>query len=487
MLKTICSFLAVVCVTLLLFMGAGCKKERLLTSGGELRFSADTLTFDTVFTAEGSFTAAVKIFNPQDQKIVISSVRLQNGAASFFRLNVDGFPGNEVKNLEVAANDSIYVFATVKIDPTSENSPFFIEDKLIATLNGNDFSIPVTAYGQNAHYVIGTPQVPYHFTRDTVFATDKPYVFRWGAWIDPGVTVTIPGKSRIYMHQYTRLVVDGTLKVMGTATDSVVFQGDRLDRAYFGYEGYPGEWGGIYINSRSKGSELHYTTLKNGGNSALGAVPAIIEVYVDSVGGSVPQLLMDGVTIQNSIGYGVAAYGGSIKAQNCLVHTCGAPAVALLLGGNYQLDNCTFVNYGSDKVAHVENPSLVLLNYYKASTDSPLLPGAMNATLRNCVVYGSLQNEVVIDSVDLAPCSVALQNCVLKVDPNTVRPWVVQSSVQYNADPMFEKTETEKWNFRVKSGSPLIDAGVDIPSITQDLAGKSRRNGPQDIGAYEFQ
>lgn len=135
----------------------------------------------------------------------------------------------------------------------------------------------------------------------------------------------------------------------------------------------------------------------------------------------------------------------------------------------------------------MENPSLVVLNYFKRTSDSPLLPGAMDAALRNCVVYGSLQNEVIIDSVDLAPCNVTLQNCVLKVDPNTIRPWVVQSNVLYNTDPMFVKTETEKWNFRVKTGSPLIDAGVDIPAITQDLDGKNRRNGPQDIGAYEFQ
>ena len=49
------------------------------------------------------------------------------------------------------------------------------------------------------------------------------------------------------MHANSNLYVLGTLKINGTKTDSVIFQGDRFDRAYFGYEGYPGEWGGIFF------------------------------------------------------------------------------------------------------------------------------------------------------------------------------------------------------------------------------------------------
>ncbi len=76
---------------------ASCKKDKLLESGGELRFSTDTVTFDTVFTTLGSATVGLKIFNPQDQKVNLSSVRIEGGAASFFHINVDGRarPGGE--------------------------------------------------------------------------------------------------------------------------------------------------------------------------------------------------------------------------------------------------------------------------------------------------------------------------------------------------------------------------------------------------------
>ncbi|MBS1689440.1 MAG: hypothetical protein JSS96_12000, partial [Bacteroidetes bacterium] len=100
---------------------AACKKDRVLTSGGSLRFSVDTLTFDTVFTAEGSFTMNFKIYNPQGEKIVLSSIGMQQGSKSYFHLNVDGFSGNSLSNITIQPHDSIYVFATVNINPKNQD------------------------------------------------------------------------------------------------------------------------------------------------------------------------------------------------------------------------------------------------------------------------------------------------------------------------------------------------------------------------------
>ena len=135
------SFLYVVLILggLLMLTQSACKKERFLSSGGDLRYSTDTLAFDTVFTAQGSFTASFKIYNPQPQRIKISSVRLAGGNNSYFALNVDGYKGKSVQNIEIAPNDSVFVFATVNVDPTNENTPFVVEDQVIATMNGNDY------------------------------------------------------------------------------------------------------------------------------------------------------------------------------------------------------------------------------------------------------------------------------------------------------------------------------------------------------------
>src|ERR1700744_4979449 len=94
---------------LIIALCISCRKQKTLSSGGNLLFSTDTLTFDTVFTAEGSFTTGLLIYNPQDETVVLSSVKLQNGTASYFHLNVDGFSGNNITNLKIAPHDSIYV------------------------------------------------------------------------------------------------------------------------------------------------------------------------------------------------------------------------------------------------------------------------------------------------------------------------------------------------------------------------------------------
>src|SRR5690606_12969003 len=181
-----------------------CKKETFLDTGGVIRFSTDTLSFDTVFTQYASFTLPVKVFNPQDQKIKISNIRLEKGDNSFFTLNVNGIPGTQVNDIEVAANDSFYVFATVNIDPNNENNPFIIEDKLIASLNGKEFSIPVIAYGQNAHYIIDSV-----IEQNTTWVNDKPYVILQSALVDTNYTLTIEPGCRIYMNQDSRLFVMG--------------------------------------------------------------------------------------------------------------------------------------------------------------------------------------------------------------------------------------------------------------------------------------
>jgi hypothetical protein len=454
-----------------------CKKEQFLNNGGELRFSADTLNFDTVFTTMGSLTLAVKIFNPQNQKINISSVRLENGSNSFFHLNVNGIPGNNVTDQELAANDSIYVFATVKVDPNNDTIPFIVEDRLIATLNGKEYAIPLYAYGQNAYYLRDSV-----ITQSDIWKTDKPYVILHSAAIDKNTTLTIPPGCRIYMHADSRLYVLGTLKAEGTKTDSIIFQGDRLDRGYFGNEGYPGEWGGIYFDSSSIGNTMDWCLLQNCGNNAGGGLPFAIEVF-GKPGITQPQLTIKNTIIRNSIGYGILSFEGNIKAENCLVHDCGAQALAVLQGGTYTFTNCDFINYLPKKVAHATEPTVAVLNYYPIS-DNQVIKGNLNIDLINCVVYGSLENELYCDKVDDNNISynANFKNCLI-TNKDGLLAFVSQSANILNQDPLFE--EAEKWNFRPKQGSPLINNGINVLTFNNDLDGMIR-DIPFDIGCYEF-
>lgn len=470
------SFLVLIFFFFLATIEMSCKKDTFLTAGGELKFSTDTLNFDTVFTQAGSFTLAVKIFNPQNQKVNISSIRLKNGNSSFFHLNINGVPGNAANDIEVAANDSIYVFATVNINPDSANNPFIVEDQLIATLNNNDFSIPIYAYGQNAHYLRDSV-----IDQNVTWLTDKPYVILHSALVDKGYTLTIPAGCRIYMHQDSRLYVLGKLLINGTQQDSVIFQGDRLDRAYFGYKGYPGEWGGIYFDSSSIGNKISWTILKNCGNNSTGGLPFAMEVFGKP--NIANQLTMNNTIIENSLGYGLISFQGNITAENCLISQCAAQSLAILQGGNYQFDNCDFINVNS-----VDQPAVAVLNYFDISSNQRLV-GDLNTSFRNCLIFGRpnndnvyQENQLVTDKDASAVYAVSFENSLIENKDAITNATLTNCIINLNPD----FTDFDNLNFRAKSAnSPMVDNGIFLP--TTDLDGIVHdNNGKTDIGCYEY-
>lgn len=481
-------FLLVVSLTVF----SGCKKDRLLSTGGQLQFSVDTLMFDTVFTGRGNFTLSVKIYNPQDEKVNISTVRLAKAPNSYFTINVNGEASDVVNDIELAGKDSMYVFATVNIDPDDKLTPFIVQDELIATLNGADFSIPFVAYGQNAYYVVDSV-----IGSDQTWKTDKPYVIMHNAAVDENVTLTIPAGCRVYVHGDSRLLVLGTLKVLGTKQDSVVFQGDRLDRKYFGNEGYPGEWGGIYIFESSKDNEINYAILKNcgsdtrlrlSGGDVINFTPAAIQLEPNNASQTTFKLVMRNTIIENSIGYGILAFASSLQAENCLVNNCGAQCFAALQGGQYYFSNCDFVTYGDNKISHVDQPVFLATNYFEQSQGN-FVVSDLSCRLINSVVWGSLETEFVVDTLfsNGVNYNFELENSLVK-NKDGIPSIVNAISSKINEDPMFE--DPGAWNFKPTAGSPLIDAGkgpdANYQPPTVDLNDKVRDPNNIDIGCYEY-
>lgn len=466
-----------------LFSG-GCKKQSLLTAGGVLAFSTDTLAFDTVFTAAGSYTNYFVIYNPQSQDVVLSSVRLEGGASSYFHLVVNGYSGNNIPNLKIAAHDSIYVMATVNINPSDTLTPFLIVDHMIATLNGKDFSVPFTAYGQNAHYIVSDS-----ITTNTTWQTDKPYVVIHSCVVGQNVTLNIPPKCRVYMHQDARFFVFGKLNV-GTigapaGGDSVVFQGDRLDRAYFGYKGYPGEWGGFLFISGGNGGSFNNAIIKNCGSSTPYWHYGIQSAAIEADSGA--SVAITNSKIENCIGYGIYCFEGNLTISNSLFQSTGAQALAMLKGGNATVNNCTFANYGSSVLSHSNNGTLALLNYFIAGVGIPPFMGDLNATFNNCIVYGSLDSEVVCDSISGAAANINFNHCLLKMG-NTLGTYIhnnrslYSQSPLFNQDPKFKSTSTQ--DFHLSEGSPAIGSADPAVFYGLDLDGKARTT--NDMGCYKY-
>ncbi|MFZ1329971.1 MAG: hypothetical protein WAW27_13155, partial [Chitinophagaceae bacterium] len=114
-----------------LILFSSCRKDSFITSGdARVTITADTLKYDTVFVTAGSTYRSFKIINENNQKLRLSSLKLMGGAGSVYKMNVDGTPGTQFNNIEIEADDSLYVFVQVNVNPTAAPLPFILRDSI---------------------------------------------------------------------------------------------------------------------------------------------------------------------------------------------------------------------------------------------------------------------------------------------------------------------------------------------------------------------
>lgn len=126
-----------------------CEKEKMNSSSSAiLHFSSDTITFDTLFTSIGSPTRNLRVINRTNENVVISSVRLAGGKQSGFRLNVNGDASIESYNVQIPAQDSIFIFVEALLGKNGRNVPLVTEDSIIFLINNIEQKVRLLAWGQ---------------------------------------------------------------------------------------------------------------------------------------------------------------------------------------------------------------------------------------------------------------------------------------------------------------------------------------------------
>ena len=462
------SFLFIAFVAVLL---GACKKETFITGAdASLGLSADSLHFDTLFTSTGSTTRFIKIFNENDQKLKISSVQLAGGAASPYKINVDGFTGPSVNDLELEANDSLYVFVTVTINPTAINSAFVVQDSISIQFNGNTRWVQLDAWGQNAHFFRNKV-----VSGAETWTNDKPYVILGGLRVDTTASLTIEEGCRIYVHADAPLIIDGTLQVNGDHFDStrVVFRGDRLDLPY---REFPASWPGIYFRGMSKNNVLKYASILNAYQGVVAEKPSI---------NANPKLRLSQCIIDNCYDAGIFGVGTNLVADNCLISNCGKN-ILLVYGGQYNFTHCTSAAYSNNFLLHKE-PVLLVTDFIKV--DNSIQTANMQASFINCIFWGdngTVDDEVVTSKQGNTVFNVGFQNCLWKVKANPTN--ISMSNIVANQAPSFDSINNQKryYNFRLRDDSPAINKGI-VTGLPVDLDGKTRAIGLPDLGAYERQ
>jgi hypothetical protein len=444
-----------------------CRKDSFITSPeARIIISTDTLKYDTVFVTAGSTYRTLRITNDNNQKLLLSSLKIMGGPASVYKMNVDGTPGAQFSNLEINANDSLYVFVQVNINPNAANLAFVIRDSIEITYNGNRKLVQLEAWGQNAN-----------FLRNKVVSTNEtwnnnlPYVILGSLTVNANQTLTINKGCRLYFHADAPMIVNGSLQVNGLkdTSDRVYFQGDRLDEPY---KYFPASWPGIFFQAVSKDNILNYAIIKNA-FQAIGVT--------DPSPNANPKLVLNECIIDNAYDAGIISINSSIRARNSQISNCGKN-LFLVKGGDYQFTHCTVVTIANRYIDH-KDPVLTLTNFANNST------AALTAVFRNCIFWG--ENGLINDEVAVIKNGATAFNVIF--DYNL---WKVQSTpanitsnqIINNQAPQFDSISTfnNYYDFRLKVSSPAVNKGVNAGVLT-DLDGKPRPVGLPDLGCFEKQ
>lgn len=439
-----------------------CRKENFLTdSGAKVEFSKDTVVFDTVFVTIGSTYERFTIKNPQNKALNLSSVRLANGTRSSFRMNVDGLSGVNIKDIEIPAKDSVFVFVEVTIDPNNQNNPFVIEDDIIVTVNGNEQSVHLAAWGQNAYF---------HYEADgfliicnETWLNDKPHVLYGITALDSACTLDIQPGTQIYGHSGAMLYIyKSTLNVNGDPNNRVLFQGDRREASF---NDVPGQWFGVRFFA-PQNSLINNTLIKN----------ATAGIYIDTFAAPSQTLTINNSQSINNSFASLFAQGANIRAENSQFGKAGTNSVALRLGGNYYFNHCTIDNYWTSSTRN--SPALVINNYFESGGTT--IVRSITAFINNTIIYGNNDNEIVLDTFPTpGQANYLFNTCIYKTDEP------INSNFAggfLNTDPKFKNSSSRE----LQSNSPARNNADNSPGLylSLDIQGNMRSN-PAAIGCFE--
>lgn len=460
-------------VVLAIFLAVlqACKTDLDITnsSSAKLEFSADTILFDTVFTSVGSVTKRIKIYNRNKSAVSISKVDLIDSTSfATYRLNIDGFSGNHLRNIEIPAQDSLFGFIeiTVKSGSSSSNLPFFVSEQLVFETNTNIQKIEVLAFGQNAHFYVDSI-----LTGNLIWNDDLPYVIYGGILVDSLSSLTINPGVKIYMHNNAIILSKGMLQLNGTPQDSITIQGDRRESQFYNE---PGQWNGIQFLPGSINNVINHTTIKG---SVFGIIVGTFPIY-----GIQPEVKIMNSVIKYSTVTGMYLIDGNVKAYNNLIFACGQYALLTQLGGTYDIVHNTFAQTNS--FSSRQTPGVAITDYILVN-DVPITD-QLNVNFKNNIVTGTLKDEYFTETKNSSTASIITEFNMLK----TAKAW--SSTNLLNKDPQFKDPSislsnnfTE--NYRLKTTS-ILKGKAEFQSspveLTSDADGVIRLN-PSTIGCYE--
>lgn len=502
----------------MLIFWSSCRQDFEFTpSTGQLSFSKDTVYLDTVFSNIGSSTYTLKVYNNSDNNILIPSLKLSKGQTSNYRMNVDGMLGNgplvgkEFENVELLAQDSMFVFieTTIDIQPlVATETQFLYTDAIEFGTGPNTQKVELVTLVKDAVFIYpnkdsegvietlvfdvdgdGTDDetnVQGRFLDDSelTLTNEKPYVIYGYAAVASGKTLEINPGARIHFHAKSGLLVtDGaSLHINGLPSldpedleNEVIIQGDRLEPLY---EDIPGQWEAIWLLNGSTNNRINHATIKNG----------TVGVLSDGNQDDPSKLVITNSQIYNSSNFGVLGRGTSINAENVVLNNSGISSFAGTYGGNYNVTHCTIANYWANSFRQF--PALLLNNFIVDAENTVFTNPLVAANFTNCIIYGNDNPELLLEKEPSEVFNFKFTNSLILFDDPTGYYSESQydfsntdhfENVIFNNDPEF--LDPSKNQLNIRFGSAAEGAGISSGNLYVDLS-NTPRTSPPDLGAY---
>ena len=500
-----------------LMLWSSCRKDfEYAPSTGSLEFSKDTVYLDTVFSKIGSSTYNLKVYNNSDADISIPNVKLALGEASNYRLNVDGIAGKSFDNVELLANDSLFIFVESTIDFNNFPNPegnYLYTDQIEFDAGSNLQKVELVTLVQDAIFIfperdnvtkivetltldIGGELVETELqgrellNEELNFTNTKPYVIYGFATVPAGETLTIDAGARLHFHENSGIIVSNgaSIQVNGAlSTDpealenEVIFEGDRLEP---NFSDVPGQWGTIWLLDGSVNNSINYATIKN----------ATIGILSDGNPNETnDKLTISNTQIYNSSSFGILGRNTSISGENMVINNAGLSSFAGTLGGKYNFTHATLVNYWN--AGFRQFPSVLLNNFVLDEDNVATLADLTEANFNNCIIYGNDNPEILLDEIedDAVTFNFKFTNCLIRFDENnnnvTGPNYDFEDLSKYegnifNQDPDFKDVETNELVIGEASAANAKGLPSFATQVPFDILNVNRTTSP-DLGAYQ--
>lgn len=446
----------------------GCIEDGFTSSPSDQPFfSTDTLDMGLVYTDEPTSTHRFVVYNPCSKSIMISSVEISGRDAELLRLNVDGMSGRDFSDVEIRANDSIFVFVSADIPESGSVMPIPMEAQLDFHVNGMVQSVIVVAAGQDIRRLKGRV-----LTEDTVMEAGIPYQIKDSLVVAENATLTLMPGTRLLFHDGARLIVRGSLVSQGTPESPVILTGDRTGNVItdVSFDLMSRQWYGIDFMPESTANRMEFTDVSN---TSFG-----VTVHGDGISVDSPRLTLVNSRLRNSGDYVLSAEGASVHAYGCEFSNAASGLVSLL-GGNHRFDQCTAANYYL--FSAIRNAAWTVVDPYNTNLEEyeDYLP--TRALITNSITYGLGAD---VSEGDLAGWDVFFKNCLFRSNGEDDDNFI---NSLWDSDPLYYTVREDYiFDYRLQPESPAIgtaDLTLSEYPLEVDFYGVKRAS---DLGAYAF-